>query len=338
MPFSILTPAIQEKQDLVWKGLARQDLDEVWNLFQEANRTQDADITDTLQDLERQYDDPWSNPITDSRIVRTIRGKLVAFARIFVNPEPENENVAHLWCTVSPDAADTNLQQECLDWMQERATECLAEAAKADEASALPHILRTDFAETDTQSIALFRANGFEQVRTFFKMERDLSEPIAEAPLPNGLTFRTYSPELDEAMLAAFNESFSDHWGHETVTPNDWHQFIIDYSDVRKDLTLAVMDGDEVVALCINRVKNAGNEDPDTRLGWISSVGTKRAYRKRGIASALIAESMRRFRAEGIRYAGLGVDSENPSGALGLYERLGYYPIKTRVMLEKRIG
>jgi ribosomal protein S18 acetylase RimI-like enzyme len=338
MPFSILTPTIQEKEDFVWRSLGREDLHDVWSLFQEANTKQDADITDTLQDLERQYDDPWSNPVTDSRIVRTIRGKLVAFARIFVNPQPEKENVAHLWCTVSLEASEQGLQQECLDWMQERATERLAEAANTDEASALPRVLRTDFPETDKQSIALYRANGFEPVRTFFKMERNLSEPIPEAPLPDGLTFRTYSPELDEAMLDAFNESFSDHWGHETVTPNDWHQFIIDYSDVRKDLTLAVMDGDEVVALCVNRVKNADSKDPGGPLGWVGSVGTKRAYRKRGIASALIAESMRRFRAEGLRNAGLGVDSENPTGALGLYERLGFYPIKSRIMLEKRIG
>jgi ribosomal protein S18 acetylase RimI-like enzyme len=337
MPYSISSPTIQEKEDFKWQGIARNDLADIWKLFQIKNRVADAEYTESMEDMHRQFDDPWSNPQTEGRVVRTLQGKLAAFARIFVNPKPEKENVAYLWCEVAPEASEEGLEQECLDWMQERATECLAEAAEADEASTLPRMMRTDFPESNTNAIALYRANGFTPIRKSFKMERDLSEPIPDAPLPDGLVIRTYSPELDEAMLETFNASFSDHWGHQTVTPNDWHQFLIDYSDVRHDLTFAVMDGDKVVALCINRVKSDENERLGVKRGWIGNVGTLREYRKRGIASALIAESMRRFRAEGFEYVGLGVDAENPTGALGLYERLGFYPVKTRVTLEKRV-
>ena len=41
-------------------------------------------------------------------------------------------------------------------------------------------------------------------------------------------------------------------------------------------------------------------------------------------ATALLLDSMRRFSADGLEAAGLGVDAANPSGALRLYEALGY--------------
>ena len=47
---------------------------------------------------------------------------------------------------------------------------------------------------------------------------------------------------------------------------------------------------------------------------------------------------MRRFKAEGFDYVGLGVDAENLTGALALYQRNGFYPIKTGLILEKRVG
>lgn len=98
------------------------------------------------------------------------------------------------------------------------------------------------------------------------------------------------------------------------------------------------MDGDEVVAFSINRVKAEENERLGVKSGWIGSLGTRRKYRKQGIASGLIAESMRKFKAEGLESVGLGVDAENLTGALALYERLGFHPVKTGFILEKRVG
>jgi ribosomal protein S18 acetylase RimI-like enzyme len=48
------------------------------------------------------------------------------------------------------------------------------------------------------------------------------------------------------------------------------------------------------------------------------------AWRGRGIASALLAQALRRFQAEGLPRAGLDVDAENPSGAVRLYQKHGF--------------
>jgi ribosomal protein S18 acetylase RimI-like enzyme len=144
-----------------------------------------------------------------------------------------------------------------------------------------------------------------------------------------------YLPERDEALRQAFNEAFSDHWQSERVMPEEWQQFFIQRSIFRPDLTRIVLDGDEIAAFSINLVDPAENEREGTRAGWVGSLGTRRAWRKRGLASSLLVESMRAFQAEGLQFAKLGVDAENPTGALGLYERLGFVTIRRSVAYAK---
>ena len=59
---------------------------------------------------------------------------------------------------------------------------------------------------------------------------------------------------------------------------------------------------------------------------WINTVGTRRAWRGKGVASWLMTESLRRIAAadDGFERAILGVDAENPTGALSVYRRLGF--------------
>ncbi|MNC79370.1 Acetyltransferase (GNAT) family protein [compost metagenome] len=59
----------------------------------------------------------------------------------------------------------------------------------------------------------------------------------------------------------------------------------------------------------------------------------RRAWRGRGLAVALLTAAMRSFRADGIQYAELDVDTANPSGAHGLYADLGYEPLHGSVMV-----
>lgn len=337
MPFSVFTPVLQETQEFVWRGIEREDLADIVGLMHVINAEGTNEYTETVDDLQRQYNDVWSNPLRDGRVIRTVQGKLAAFARIFVNPEPQKENVAFMLCEVAPEARRQGLEQECLDWMQERAVERLTKVGETEHVRALPRSIRTHFLQAAQDSIALYRQNGFEHIRSFYNMERNLREPIPDNPLPEGFTFRVYGEDLDAPMRQALNESFLDHWGHQEVSEADWHPFIMDVSDIRRDLTLAVMDGDEVAAICINRVKAKENERLGVRRGWISTLGTRRAWRKRGIASALLAESMRRFKAEGFGTVGLGVDAENLTGALQLYENIGFRVARTGLILEKRV-
>jgi len=58
--------------------------------------------------------------------------------------------------------------------------------------------------------------------------------------------------------------------------------------------------------------------------GWLHSVFTRRPWRKRGLANVLINRSLAAIRDRGMDTGILGVDADNPTGALGLYERNGF--------------
>lgn len=64
--------------------------------------------------------------------------------------------------------------------------------------------------------------------------------------------------------------------------------------------------------------------------GYTELLGVRRAWRGRGLAPALLIDAMSRYAAAGMERACLDVDTENPSGAVALYERLGYRPLLGR--------
>lgn len=336
MPISVAAPTLKKKQEYTARELERRDLPDILELLHIVNRADDNDYYQALDDLEREYADPRSNPNTDARIFRNALGKLVAFARVFVEPKPTKENIAYLSCEIAPEAREQGLEEECIEWMQERAAECLAETARVDGVDALPRAMRVDFPETSPFR-PFYQARGFESTRASYSMARALHEPIPENSLPPDLVLVEYTKDLDDAVRLACNEAFRDHWGHQDALPETWETGVSEVSDLRRDLSLVVMDGNEIAAFCVNFENTADNEMRGTRRGWIGVLGTRRPWRKRGIASALLAESMRRFHAIGFDSVALGVDTENRSGALRLYENLGFKPYMTRVILEKSV-
>jgi ribosomal protein S18 acetylase RimI-like enzyme len=69
--------------------------------------------------------------------------------------------------------------------------------------------------------------------------------------------------------------------------------------------------------------------------GWLDGVFTRRAWRRRGLARALIVRSLHLLQERGLETAALGVDADNPSGAFGLYESAGFHPTERFVSFRK---
>ncbi|MEO7573135.1 MAG: GNAT family N-acetyltransferase, partial [Acidimicrobiales bacterium] len=72
---------------------------------------------------------------------------------------------------------------------------------------------------------------------------------------------------------------------------------------------------------------------------WINTVGTRRTYRGKGVARWLMAETHRRIATadEGYERAILGVDAENPTGALALYRSQGYEAVRSVTALNRAV-
>lgn len=172
---------------------------------------------------------------------------------------------------------------------------------------------------------ALVERLGYEEVRWFFDMERPNldSDPPEPAPLPAGIEIRPVAESELATIWRADVEAFRDHWGGHDESEAAFLRFR-DSPDFDPSIFVVAWDGDEVAAACINTIYAHENEATGRRVGWLDSVFTRRRWRKRGIAGALISRSMLVLAERGMDTAALGVDADNPSGALRLYESHGF--------------
>ena len=67
------------------------------------------------------------------------------------------------------------------------------------------------------------------------------------------------------------------------------------------------------------------NSFEDAEMGWVGTLGVRRPWRKRGLGLALLRHSFNEFYRRDKRKVGLGVDAQNLTGALRLYESAGMH-------------
>ncbi len=320
---------------LTFRPLHSEDLPALHQLLSLGAHTDGHDRLDSLEDMQTQFDDPWSNPATDSQVGFTPTGDLVTFARCFTPTDPVTEIAVNLWWEIHPAHRSPQLTATVFNWLAARAANCARACAPAR--TDLPRSLRVGIPDHLTDKLTLLEQQGFAPARYFYRMRRDLRDPIPAGPLPSELRLVTYTPELDHAMYTVYQESFRDHWGFQPETPAEWEQFYTSRAAFRPDLSLLVMDGPQAVGISFNTVDPDENARTGLNEGWVAELGVLRSHRKRGLATALLCETMRRFQAAGLTHATLGVDSENPTGALGVYESVGFQVVRRMIAMDKAV-
>jgi mycothiol synthase len=176
-------------------------------------------------------------------------------------------------------------------------------------------------------NVAFAGALGFKVIRVFHSMSRDLRSipravgesreaAIVELPADDA------TMELENRLM---NDAFSEHFSFQPMTVEDTGFM---YRTVRERngwifTLLARLDGQPVGFL-------VGGSDPaevkrrGRNIGGLYILGVLKPFRNRGVAKALLIAGLERLHERGLTEAELGVDTENNTGALHLYERLGF--------------
>ena len=146
----------------------------------------------------------------------------------------------------------------------------------------------------------------------------------------------TFGPALHEPVRLAHNAAFRDHWGSEPRDEEAWG-FVVNDPQARPDLSGVVLDRatGTVAGYQLATHDAEGALTRGFREGYTELLGVRREFRGRGIAQALLADAMRRFTAAGMDVASLDVDSENPTGALALYVKMGYAVVNQSMAWDK---
>jgi Acetyltransferases len=226
--------------------------------------------------------------------------------------------VFDVWGKIAPELRQRGIGSWLLDWTLRRARQ---RADAEDPRGTVMVQARAE--EHEIGARAIYERAGFKPVRHFFLMRHDALDQAPDAPLPDGLEIRPVRPDQHRTIFEAENEAFRDHWGSREHGEDAFRQ-TFGQAETNTDLWVVAWDGDQVAGAVENWIWPDENERLGVHRGWLEQISVRRPWRRRGLGRALTAASLIRLREAGMGEAMLGVDAENPNGALGLYEGLGF--------------
>lgn len=287
----------------------------------------------TRDDLLRELTDPRAPTATNTLALALADGSLAGWAIVQERSHGRLARRAFLDGGTHPAVRGRGIGSRLLGWAIARGEETLA-AQPAD----LPRLLEAFRDVTASGAVELHLAHGFAAVRHYMDMRRDLAGALPGEPAVSGVRIVPYGAAFSEAVRDAHNAAFADHWSSEPLPAEDWERDVVGDPHFREDLSFIALAGDEVAGYSVNYASEADWVASGIRDAWIGQLGVRRAWRGRGLATALLVRSMAAFRAAGMEAASLGVDTENATGAVGLYERVGFAVNRRFVRLRRPVA
>ena len=172
----------------------------------------------------------------------------------------------------------------------------------------------------------LFEKSGMETVRHFWTMRIDDLDAVPKPKIPEGIEFRAMQyPEEFEKVVAATNDAFRDHWGHveqpHEKEVQEWQDWVTHDPDFEANYWFLAIDSASGDIAGMSLCSKISRNNPE--IGLVDTLGVRRAWRRKGLALALLHHSFRQLRAAGNKSVILGVDASSLTGATRLYERAG---------------
>jgi mycothiol synthase len=177
---------------------------------------------------------------------------------------------------------------------------------------------RTGVLDQDEAAHRLLSERGYASVRRFWRMRVTLVERPEPPTWPDGLRETPADLDVDlEALHAALEEGFADHWNTAPVPHEAWVRRQRERGRLEDpSMWIVVRDGDEIAGLAQLERERFGT-------GWVGSLAVRPRWRRRGLGEAILRGGFRRLWDAGQRVIALGVDAQNETGATRLYERAG---------------
>lgn len=268
---------------------------------------------------------------TEDGFAAEVDGELVGWARPRVHYEADGSVIIRHEPQVQADWHGRGIGRALMQLVENRAATILHDDLRPRG------ILQLNLSEGAHVWREYAEGHGYEPTRYFFEMARDLGLKIPELALPEGFDVRPVKPEHVRPIWRALDEAFSDHWGHHVATEARYQAFA---QDPLQDPALwkVAWAGDEIAGAVLNVVDESENVLLGRKRGYTEDIGVRRPYRRRGLATSLLARSLRMLKELGYEEAALTVDSENENSALKLYASLGFKKVRTTIVYRKPLA
>lgn len=302
---------------LTWRPLTRGDVPALSALVTRTEVADGVPFRTVAEEIDEKFDGEWRDIPRDTLVGLDADGVPRAWAEVDQPPGDTRVVRAFVGGGVDPDWRGRGVGRAVVAWSHARARQVLAASGKE-----LPARIAAYVPDEAQDAARLLTRAGMAPVRYYAEMRRPLDVPLPDAPAPTGVRIVPWAPEHDEGARLAHNAAFADHWGSE---PRNAGQWVHGRSMFAPTWSLVALDDDDrVVGYLLSGRYEADWEVTGHSAGYTDLLGVVREWRGRGLASALLATVMVVYRADGIEYAELSVDTANRSGAHRLYTGLGY--------------
>lgn len=317
-------PQLPTDLGLTWRCLTPDDAPKLSQLITLIEEHDDAPFRTSLEETRELFDGDWKNLSTDTIGGVSEAGELLAYGLLHTPPGDDSHTRVFLDGGVHPSVREIGIGQAVVNWLSARAHNMLRE-----KDTTFPGRIAAFLQDNAHHNWVLFENAGFTARRFYKSLQRDVRTPIADVELPEHLKLVPYSMDLDNAVRLAHNDAFRDHWGSQPQTQESWvqgrSQFQPSWSFVVLDESIVGGSEEPVVAgyILVNKYEQDWEAFGHSS-GYIDMLGVRRVNRGQRIALALLTKVVSTLRDAGIEFAELDVDSENPSGAFGMYSFLGF--------------
>jgi mycothiol synthase len=311
--------------ELVWRPLTATDIPAVTALYAAGEALDDTGELLSEEDFAQSFSEA---NLPDGSIAAFAGDSLVAYGLVHPRDNPGLVHRVRIEGMVHPEFRRQGIGRSLVSRM-------VAQARSLHLAThpALPLVANAIVASSSAGHVALVSSLGFTADRHFNEMEVALGESLAQVPIPHGYEIVPYSAARSEEVRQVVNATFAQHWGSTARTPEEFAASFTNSKRFVPSTSYLALDhaSGAVIGFVLSRYYPIVEEQTGVRELWIGDLGTLDRHRGRGVASALLSWTLARGREQGYHRAGLSVDSENSTGALGVYERAGFKAERTWV-------
>jgi mycothiol synthase len=316
--------------DFQLRNATQSDLEAIAHLLSEGFSFDGHVIVQTAEELAEEFDGTYCT-LEQDVLVAEHESQIIGVGYTIYLPSETKEERCYIFGTTKPEFRGYGVGTAVMTWAAEH-----GESLLRSSTGIIPRYLRSDMSATNTSAGDLFKDFGLQAVRWTDDLIIDLqnSPDVCVAP---GYSIVPWNTSRDEEARVTKNQAFMDHWGSTPTSEEGWQQ-LVHGSTARLDQSFFALDeNDEIIGVLLSHRYEADDDVLEKRIGWIDKLATLAEHRKKSVAKSLITHALAAYRRDGLTHGALNVDTENPTGAYGLYTSVGFTPFRGSVTYERQI-
>ena len=306
----------------------RSDLPEIAALLSEGLSFDGLVFVQTAEELAEEFDGTYCS-LNHDVIVAIYESSIIGVGYTIFLPSEVKEERCYIFGTTKPEFRGNGVGTAVMQWASEHGESLLRSTNRT-----IPKYLRSDMSATNSSAGSLFQSFNMSPVR----WNDDLIIDLADSPevfTSLGYSIVAWDSSRDEEARVVKNLAFMDHWGSTPTSKDGWEQ-LVHGSTARLDQSFFALDSNHnIVGLLLSHRYESDDEALGKRIGWIDKLATLAEHRKQSIGKSLITHALAAYQRDGLTHAALDVDTENPTGAYGLYTAVGFSTFRGKVTYER---